>query len=209
MIFIFGTRESHLRTIPTPGHACPACANNEALSLLFFSRYAHLFFVPLFPVSRRMQVVCANCRQSGSESAIPASLLPSAKHLQKQTGRPWWQFIGLMLVGAAVAFFAVAALTAKPKAEQDKEELARLRQPQVGDVYVLNTADKGNVLLLRVQKVVPDSVYVSPSKAAEGSFKAYQHSHDANNYQPNQYALPLSSLVNMHQQGELYDVLRD
>jgi hypothetical protein len=209
MIFLFGTRETHLRTVPTPGYACPACANNESLSLLFFSRYAHLFFVPLFPFSRRTLLVCSNCQQKGPESVIPGSLQPMAQQLKKQIGRPWWHFLGLILLAVPVAFFGFAALTAKPEKEQKQEEAAMLRQPNVGDVYVLHTEQSDKVALLRVQRVVPDTVYVSPSKTVEGSFMAYQHSTKPETYQDASYAMPISSLEILHKQDRLYDVLRD
>lgn len=209
MIYLFGMRETHLRTVPTPDHACPACANKESLSLLFFSRYVHLFFVPVFPFSRRTLLVCNNCQQKGPESVIPPTLQPMAQQLKKQIGRPWWQFFGLLLLAVPVAFFGFAVLSAKPEKEQQQEEAAMLHQPRIGDVYVLNTEQSGKVALLRVQRVVPDSVYVSPSKLLEGSFKAYQHSSKPETYQDVSYAMSISALEALHTQGRLYDVLRD
>lgn len=210
MFFFYGIRQSHLRTVPTPGHACPSCANTESLSLSFFGRYAHLFFVPLFGFSRTAVVVCEHCQFAGKGRDIPESLRPVAAQLKKGIGRPWWHFIGLLLVGLLALFIAFSLATSKPKAERDQEELGWLRQPKINDVIMVNIDSvSSDVGMLRVNKVLPDSVYVSPSKVAESTFKAYQHSSKPAYYQDISYPVAISELEQMHKDGRIHTVRRE
>ena len=62
MIF-YGTRASHLLTAPIDQTACAACGTPNALRASIFGRYAHVYWIPLFPIGKVSASECGHCRQ--------------------------------------------------------------------------------------------------------------------------------------------------
>ncbi|MBO2008179.1 hypothetical protein [Hymenobacter negativus] len=144
MIF-YGTNGALVRTAPLPGVACPACAAPESLQLSVFSRYAHIYWIPLFPYSKPSVVQCAHCQQAWDTKGTPAALQPAVADLKKQTRAPWWHWSGLGLIALLIAWGAVAA-TRDARANK-----AYLAAPRAGDIYTVHSpGDSTKYSLLKV-----------------------------------------------------------
>ena len=117
-MIIYGSRSSHLRSISLENETCPHCGQQGSMVMSTFTRYAHIFWIPLFSVGRFSLSECKHCRQVMEVKQMPPQI--SAYHHRNlaETRLPLWQFTGLALVAVAI-FFGIYAN------KVDKEEQAQ------------------------------------------------------------------------------------
>jgi C4-type Zn-finger protein len=89
-MIIFGLKTSHLRTEPLPQVACPACSSPNSLQLSVYGRYAHVYWIPFFPVGKSAVAHCAHCQLTREDSALPDAAREPALALKKQISLPLW-----------------------------------------------------------------------------------------------------------------------
>lgn len=132
-MIIYGSRASHLRSIQLDTETCPHCNQQGTIILSTYTRYAHVFWIPLFSLGRFSVSQCTHCKQTMEFKQMPAQI--GAYHYKNlaQTRLPLWQFVGLAIIGIAIAFGVY-------NSKKDKEEQAQYVQtPMAGDVYELKT----------------------------------------------------------------------
>ena len=158
MIF-YGTNGALVRTVPLPGATCPACSTRDSLSLSVFSRYAHIYWIPLFPYSKPAVVQCGHCQQAWDAKALPAHLQEPVLALKKETRAPWWHWSGLalMVVGIAVAGFA--------STQDARANKAYLAAPRAGDIYTIRSlGDSTKYSLLKVLSAKGNTVELAANE---------------------------------------------
>jgi hypothetical protein len=144
MIF-YGTNGALVRTEPLPATLCPACATTGTLKLSVFSRYAHIYFVPLFPYSKPAVVQCDHCQQGWDGKALPGALQPAVQDLKKSVRAPWWHWSGLGIIAAIIGWSAVAST------QDARANAAYLAAPHAGDIYTIRSPeDSTQYSLLKV-----------------------------------------------------------
>ena len=149
MIF-YGTRASHLLTEPIDQTTCAACGTGNALRASIFGRYAHVYWIPLFPIGKVSASACGHCRQVLPDQQMPAALRAQVAQLKARAQAPVWHFAGLLLL----ALLIVGGLTSSHFTRQ--HTVAYVAQPRVGDVYHVKV-DSG-YSLLKVAAVEGNSV---------------------------------------------------
>lgn len=61
---IYGSNGKHFATLPLPYTACPACRRTGQLQAALVGRYAHVYWIPLFPYQKLAVVQCSACGHS-------------------------------------------------------------------------------------------------------------------------------------------------
>jgi hypothetical protein len=155
---IYGWRGSVVSGGQIQDMECPNCGNNlyQTFGIL---QYFHIFWIPLFPYSRKPGMECQNCKhtQVGKEirdptrGKIKASVFTMARTAPK--------FAGLALVAAFVAFIAVR------ESREAEQERLYMENPAIGDMYVIKvskTFEGGDpeydYALMRVESVDAEQV---------------------------------------------------
>ena len=106
-MIIFGTKGAHVRTEPLPGATCPTCTAPETLQLSVFSRYAHIYWIPLFPFSKPTLAQCTQCLSTWEQQHMPLEVRGAAQQLKEGVAAPIWHWAGLAIIGLFVAWSAV------------------------------------------------------------------------------------------------------
>ncbi|SDX46081.1 hypothetical protein [Hymenobacter psychrophilus] len=165
MLFFYGTGTSCLLSAPLPATACTHCGSTGQLSATVFSRYASLFWTPIFPFTKTSVTVCGHCQQTIAKlKQMPESYRPPVQQLQQQARYPVSNFAVLILFGLTLAFiFGVGwfsdpkpatALAGEKAAVQLVEDDAGV---QLSDRY---RADAGKAYMLaEVTSLTADTVY--------------------------------------------------
>lgn len=151
-MIIFGTRAKVLSSDMQPLN-CANCGTNGSVHLHFVVRYFHIFWIPIFPVSKKGVTQCTHCKQVLNENQIPAAIKYEYFAAKKSAKTPVWLFTGLMLFGALIIFGMFSAGANK------KQNLAYINDPKVDDVYEVKV-DGGDYTLYKISKVTADSVEV-------------------------------------------------
>ncbi len=152
-MLIYGNRATKTGHQNLFGVKCQHCQTKDALEIYTFSRYAHLFWIPLFAYKKEAVTQCNHCKQVLNKKDFSADILSSYAEMKANIKTPWWQFIGLGLIGVLVA------LAINDSAENDKRDKALLAAPKAGDIYEIKLA-AAEYTLYKVIEVTNDSVYV-------------------------------------------------
>ena len=152
-MIIYGTRARQLAA-ENIVDKCPTCSSQNTLSMHVYQQYAHVFWIPFFPIKKLGAVGCTHCKGVVDHKELSRSPLGDAyNNVKAQTKTPVWMFAGLALVAVLITIGVVAAQQEKTR------NSAYLSAPQDGDVYELKTENNHYALIL-VEQVKGDSVYV-------------------------------------------------
>lgn len=149
MLIFFGTRGSTLPPIST-GQDCPACGGQHSISVIPYQRYFHIFWIPVLPIGKSFNPVCASCGAIFHPMKLQVTM-----DVKKQAKTPLWTYIGLILIGVLIGFVAITGMITSTSNKKLAKEY--INTPQVGDVYEIKENKKYS--LLKVDKVSADSIY--------------------------------------------------
>jgi hypothetical protein len=201
-MIIYGTHGTHLGTVALPSPACPACGTGNALRTTLSSRYAHIYWIPLFPYEKMAVVQCGAC--GWDTTAPPAELAPTVRNLQKQVRYPAWNWSGL----GALALVVLSAFCLNIRDHHQDEAL--LESPRSGDVYTVRS-DSANThvySLLKVRRASGNSVELLANKFQTGNSNPFPDLDKGSCYDPEPFIITRLDLQIMRKKGELTDVDR-
>lgn len=187
MLFFFGTGSTHLGTMVLPNLTCTHCGKVESVTASVFSRYFHLFWIPVFPIGKMSVTVCQHCKQSLRTNEMPAEYRTPVLAYQAQARTPLTNFALLLLLGVGLVLIVVAGVIGKFKganeslapasaatetpaaALPESERKPALTPEVVGTRYSFSMNDKGSVYgFIQVTKATPDSVYFRVTDGLRG-----------------------------------------
>jgi hypothetical protein len=149
-MIIFGSRSSSRTPVET-GCNCTACGAEKSIYLIPYQKYAHVFWIPVFPAGRDYQAICGNCK-----ALFDANSIGIPHEVFSQVKTPKWTYFGLYaFVVVLVLFLALGAYTSN---KQKKETTLYLESPTVNDIYEVKLDEK-EYSLMKVFNVSGDSVY--------------------------------------------------
>jgi hypothetical protein len=127
-MIIYGARAKQLAT-QTVSAQCSGCSH-ETQVLVAHQRYAHVYWIPLFPMNKVVSAVCAKCQKLTAEKEFPANLQMHGGPFRSTLSTPKWMFVGLVLIACGIGAGVYSA-------NHDKQaKIAHLAKPHIGDVYV-------------------------------------------------------------------------
>jgi hypothetical protein len=199
-MIIYGTRASHLKSVQLPNEICPNCNTKGSMVMSIYSKYAHIFWLPTFPVGRTGGSQCTNCQQVLEPKKMPTFLKLQYDQLMAQTRIPIWSFTGLAII---VALIAGGAYSSSVNKENEKKYVAA---PMVGDIYHVET-DSSVYSLMKVADVTPDSVMVYFNQYQVDKMAAvYQLK--SKEYDSVGYWISRKSITDMYEKKEIFGVDR-
>lgn len=183
--------------------SCPNCNTANDIQMNVFQRWAHVFWIPFFPIGKTGVSQCLHCKQVLKLKEMPASLKLSYDNLKAQTSTPIWTFSGVAIV-ILIAIFAY--VNGKQTAKRVSQWILN---PKQNDVYHIKLKND-HYTLYKVNKVAGDTVYLALNKyesdredglddiAAKGDTA----------YDIAQQGLPKSILTDMAKEGKILDIDR-
>ena len=150
MLIFYGTGSAKCCEIPTSVD-CPHCGEEKSLIIIPRQNYAHLFWIPLFPLNRTYEWVCSKCEEE------PDEYMPIPKEIKRQVSVPKRTYMASLIIIAAILFsMAWDSIGASSKKNNMRN---MIETPVVGDVYDI-IWDKGEYSMTKVVSVFGDSVYL-------------------------------------------------
>ncbi len=201
-MIVYGTRSSALSSDFPEEIVCPNCETKGSTRLSVFGRYAHIFWIPLFPVGRPSVSECGNCQVAYDKKEMPAEMRTAVEQLSASTKTPIWFFSGLAVIAVLIA--VVSYTSSVNKANNEKY----INEPLAGDKYEY-TSDDGMYSILMVSDVDADSVYVMEN-TMEVNKKSGLHKIDkSENYMDMAYGISRAEVKDLYETGTIFDVERD
>jgi hypothetical protein len=155
MIF-YGTKASNLKNGQIINIDCPSCETNATFKYSVFGKYAHIYWIPLFPISKITVAECNSCKKTYEFKELSESIKTKFQREKEKSPVkfPVWMFSGLFVIAALVGFGVYKSN------ETDKNEAEFIKNPKVGDVYSIKVSD-AHFTCARVDKIDKDSVYLT------------------------------------------------
>jgi hypothetical protein len=203
MIILFGSRTGHAKTLRVPG-ICKNCGASDSVELIVYQRFAHIFWVPIFPIRKIYTTECYKCKASLTGDEVQRAYTSFYQEAQKKVGTPFWTFAGVILVGSLILLISVLSYIGSVKNE------FMIHDPQIGDVYKYRL-ENGEYSLLKVSEVMGDTVYVLMNSYSTNKVRGITRL--MNEGRANYYKEPIlksrTDLIRMFENGEISDIKRE
>ncbi|QXP60004.1 hypothetical protein [Olleya sp. HaHaR_3_96] len=153
MIF-YGSKATKLKDGTLNNIKCPNCEDGRTMHYAIFGKYAYLYWIPMFPIGKENILECASCKKTYKLKTLPNQVREKFNLEKADVKYPIWYFSGLAVLAVIIAFLMYSG---KQNAENEKRYI---EDPAVGDVYALETPQKGYYSTMKINKVTADSIFV-------------------------------------------------
>jgi hypothetical protein len=102
-MILYGTKSTKLLVEPI-GNQCANCFTIHTMDLYIIQNYAHVFYIPMFPVGKTGISQCNHCRQVLKLKHMPESLKGTYEKVKKQTHAPMWTWAGATVILAIIIY---------------------------------------------------------------------------------------------------------
>jgi hypothetical protein len=156
MIF-YGTRSSNIKNGELRNVTCPHCQVNVSMNYSVFGKYAHIYWIPFFPIGKTNIIECRSCKASYDLATVDQSIKEKFKKEQEQNPAktPLTHFSWLIVLGIGVAFAVYSSF----KEGSDTEDF--IKNPKVGDVYYYEMPKMtGHYTTFKITRIGKDSIFV-------------------------------------------------
>jgi len=155
-MILYGTKAT-LRKTEYIADSCPACGTANTMQMNAFQRYAHIYWIPFFPIGKTGVSQCTSCQQVLKFDQMTPALKMSYYNIKKQIPVPFWTFSGAL---ALVVIFAGAAYMGRQKSDKVSKMITALKKDDILHVKLKENA----FTLLKINKVAGDSIYFVANK---------------------------------------------
>lgn len=182
---------------------CPNCGAANSVDMYVFQKYAHIFWIPFFPVGKTGVSQCSHCRQMLKKKAMPPVLSAAYDNIKQHLKTPLWMFSGLALVVALVVTGLIA------DKNKDEKNAKLILSPQRGDVFEIKTT-ANRYTLYKVDAVRDDSAFLlinnyETDKIA--GLRDLEQKFDTS-FSEETYSFSKGELKKMLEKGEIIDIDR-
>jgi len=112
-MIIFGGRASHIGSFDIPDSNCSYCNEGDTQRVSVFGKYAHIFWIPLFPIGKKAIAECTHCKRTIEQKEFSPELKTLYKENKSKAKRPIWHWLGLGVFGLLVALISIIGITAE------------------------------------------------------------------------------------------------
>lgn len=112
-MIIFGVRASNIGNFGVPNSKCRFCKKDNTLVISVFGKYAHIFWIPFFPIGKKPIAGCTHCKGTIEHKAFSPQLKKFYRTNKKTVKRPFWHWIGLGLLALLISVITFVGATSK------------------------------------------------------------------------------------------------
>lgn len=132
---------------------CSNCGTQNSVQMTVFQKYAHVFWIPFFPIGKTAVTECSHCKQVLEKKDFTGNLKSDYELIKSNSKTPIWTFSGLALISV---FIIMGEISDKQK---DEKNAKLILTPQKGDIYEIKK-DYKHFTLYKVDKIAGDTVFV-------------------------------------------------
>ncbi|WP_299214112.1 hypothetical protein [uncultured Dokdonia sp.] len=172
------------------------------MAFSYFSSHFHVFWIPVFPYTRKGFSSCTNCGEELKPKRMPEHIRRAYKETKKDTKLPIWQFSGLILVTVLIGF-----LIYQSKAD-DATYAEYMTSPRSGDVYRYKLG-YDEYSTLKIAEITEDSIYLIPNEYVTNKRSGISEIDTDANYGQLMYGYSRDEIERMFKDEEIYQIDRE
>lgn len=200
-MIIYGWNSSSLNQSKPENIVCPNCEAQGTTTIDARSRYAHIFWIPIFPYGKTGYSQCSECGQEYKKKKMTEEMKAEYKELSQDKKPPAWQFIG------AVVILTGIIMLWNSSRKDDLKYHEMLESPEVGDVYRYKT-EEGHYSTYRVYDVHEDSIDLIPNMYEYSQMTGIEEIEDDSNYADFYLTYPRDLIMGWLDRDTIYKILR-
>jgi len=208
MIF-FGTRSTGINTEKIPNYKCISCEKLNTTNLTIFSKYVHIYWIPLFPYGKTAAIICENCGLEQRKNKFSDELNLAYANIKVNGKTPIWHFIGLFVITAIILLATGMISNSISSTKKTRaNNLKYFNEPKVNDIYSVKL-ENNDFSLMKIGKITTDSIFVYHNKLVVD--KKYNN-HEINipsNYESDMYAFSNEKLLELFNKRIIYKIKRE
>lgn len=104
-MIIFGTRTRTIIPKETRAYNCENCKSEKTVTFSFLASYFHVFWIPLFPISKKGISQCSHCKQVLYAKEMSPRMKENCVSASANAKRPLTHYFGLFIIGLVVCLF--------------------------------------------------------------------------------------------------------
>lgn len=206
MIFFYGIRTKFIKAIEALNEVCANCNKAGFMSLQYYQRYFHVFWIPTIPLGKTCYSVCGNCKQTLDKSKMSVTLREKADREKSNVKAPLLYLLGPVIWAAIIGGFILIGYIGSYFNHKNVDKY--VVDPKVNDVYVME-GNQGKYLPMKIKKVQGDKVifllgtyeYEKGSDAEDDDDVADYYSNDEDTYTKQE-------LQNLNKSKQIYSIRR-
>lgn len=145
MLFIYGRPTTRIKYFADHSHACKSCGSFD-LSVGVYRQYFHIFFIPIAAFGvKTAKIHCSECTEPYRSDSLQ-------QHYEGMARTPIRLYAGTILVSLLI-LTAIALNLAHQGAEP-----GYIKNPKVGDIYLLKEKTLSIYYFMKVIEVKKDSI---------------------------------------------------
>jgi hypothetical protein len=205
MLLLHGSKYEEISTSIEEEITCSYCKSGP-LKLIYYQKFRHIFFLPVFPTGKALEIYCYSCGAANEECISKELVLKNPK---PKTPVKYWIGTFIILVFAALIYLTIH--------QEDQETNECLNNPQIGDIYTiysflkLNNGQENNVYsFFKIDAITKDSIemligdyfysyYPDINEILESKVSVFTSHHQL---------LPKSALVQMKEKDQIKSIYR-
>jgi hypothetical protein len=162
MFFLYGLRSTKGKPIEAK-EVCPSCGKEHTVYVYPYYEYFHIFWIPIFPVSKQIVVACVSC-----DKVFNVNKKDLNKDIKSQMKTPKWHFIGLVFM--LIFFSYIVYWLSSGQKEAVANMSYYIENPQVGDVYEVQSGYE-EYTLMKVAAVKNDTIFLRRNKYVVDNYR--------------------------------------
>ncbi|WP_020567404.1 hypothetical protein [Neolewinella persica] len=120
---IYGTRAKHLGSFQVKEIPCPYCEHTGDQNMSIFGRYAHVMWIPLFPIGKTPIAECVRCKRTYDSTEFSDKMHHIGSELGGRVKPPTWMWAGLILIAGVLVLGVVFSAIADRLPKDPRDEM--------------------------------------------------------------------------------------
>lgn len=154
---IYGWKTKDIKKSVTFGEGCKECGSQKT-HIVGYSKYFHLFWIPMFPYKKTLEILCDNCNYLGTPDGFKGRSHDIYKSKKSKVKSPFYMYSGTILILAAITYFYIHS-------DDLKNQYAEyIQDPQKDDILLIhipNDTSSYSYSFLKITRIAGDSVWAS------------------------------------------------
>lgn len=201
-MIVYGSNATHLKSDQLRNANCPNCNERGKLTASVFSRHAHVFWIPFFPIGKVGVFECQNCHKGFKKKELNEDGKREYKNFLTDVKIPLWKYSGLGLVALLISWFAYSDSVKDDKVTQFIEK------PAMFDTYIFKT-ESANYSTFKITEIFQDSMYVNYNLYETNKLTGVSDINIKKNYEDIIYVLTNADIKVLHESGDIKDIERN
>ena len=182
---------------------CPNCDQYTTINYAIRGKYAHLYWIPCFPMGRIAFFECQYCKRLFKLPELPQTIKTKYEFQKQGVKTPMWFYSGLFVLGFLIVMLIGFA------ANKENATAQQIANPEINDRYGIKGDENGHYSVMKVIKVTPDSLYVIYNDFnVNETFKA-KSLNPNQNFTTTPVGFTRAEIQDRYNRGAIYGVYRD